>query len=698
MRPLFPQRLLFCALVWALSPACVARPVPSAPPNRAVATALRAQGDASLNDARDLARALPKDAERCTVVLPSRVALAERPLLSLVSQVDRLPWALRSQVSAYARAELTPRSDRRRMVELIRFANGSREQIRRDLTQHADRKWTWGQEPVPCNDMLTCFVARAQFVDERTVRITTGDWPYEDGTEGGDCLSLLEREPSAIEVSARRGSENPELGGIERVIVATSAGIERIERRAYGDASSAQRAQLKQLTGYHDLPLMAGVPVSPTWRVEGHTLAQRSRIAWEDLWLVVQDQERLRAMLTGTEPNTSAQDEVVDVQDVERVRAHVDMRMASLSTLDPAQQRETLLSVRDLLQRARVAHAQDEGLARRLFALELFARNEPRAALLVAEAMIKAGSTQAHAWELSRRQASAHLDEASLKPHLMRAHDLSPGDASKMASVLARAVRAGQDYERAEWAFLLARSLAQRAHAVRFAAAPSLSLSPGLLVRSFAALAVAAAEPTQQALGIHVLIFGNDLPEPAPKRSDGLWVQRTEALGTPAIALAATSWDAPQVLALCEAIDALAPSAGELWVGFDPLHHPGRPGTLVRLSVHRDEQGFVLDRVSKNVSQLDWPGFVRKVAEPLSRLHGSVFPPDALNMEARTAEELAQWSMAAARVEGVSCSTDGLRLACQGTLHDGLAAERTLRAIVRTSLAPEVRIFTSGVE
>ncbi len=702
MRPLFPQRLLFCALVWAFSPACswsiAPRALQSAHPKQAAESSTADLHDASLRDARELARALPRDAERCTVVLPGRVALAERPLLSLVSQVDRLPWALRTQVTAYARAELTPRSDRRRVVELIRFAGGSAAQLRKDLTQHADRKWTWDDEPIQCDDVLTCFAARARFIDARTVRVSTGDWPYEDGSRGGDCLGLLERFPKAIEVSARRGNENPELGNVERWLTKTESGVQRVERRFYADARSAERARLKQVTGYNDLPLMGGVPVQAQFHVEGQTLAQTAHVSWDDLWLVVEDQERLRRMLQGVETPAKVHDDAIEVADAEQVRAHVDARISALEHEEPAGHRESLLSLRELLVRARLVHPLDEGLARRLFSLSMFGLDEPRAALVVAETMIAGGSTQALAWELSLRRALAQVDEIKLRQQLVHAHNVSPAEAAKMASSLARAVRAGQDYERAEWAFLIARTLSQRAHAMRLVSAPALVLSPGLLVRALATLAIAAAEPAHEAIGIHVLIMGSDLATDTTKRDDSLWIQRTEALGVPALALAATSWDAPQVLALAQAIDQLAPSTAEIWVGFDPLQHPARPGTLVRLAMHRDEQGFVLDRLSKNVAHANWSGLVRQVAEPLMRLQGAVFPPDALSIEARNAEELSQYSAAVARVDGVTCNPDGLTLECRGTLHDGPAAERALRAIVRSVLAPEVRIFTSGVE
>ncbi len=652
---------------------------------------------ASLGDARELAAALPPDAERCTVVMPSRVPEAERPLLALLSQVAPLPWALQSRVTAYARAELTPRGDRRRVVELVRFSGGKPADLRRDLTEHSDRAWTWDHEPVVCDDPLTCVVTRAQFIDARTVRITTGDWPYE-GDRGSDCLKLLARVPDALEVSARHVSES-DLGSVERWLVAKASGVERIERRAYADPSAAERARVKVLEGYHDGPLVAGVPVHARLDVDGKVCSETVHLAWDDLRLVVQDHERLRRALDGSDQQSPTSDEAVDVADVELARAHVDARIAQIERVAQEQQRASLLSLREFLARAREVHPADEGLARRHFALSLFGLGDASDARQVADGMLARGALDSTAWGLSLRTALSQVDEGRLRSELASVHHLPSHDAAKMAASLVASVKRGDDYERSEWAFLMARSLSQRARALRLVDVPALALSPGLLVRMLTTLAVASAELDHAALGVHVLLTGCD-PSSSPAPQDGsLWVQHTDALGVPAVALAATSWDGAQVLALSRTLDALAPaSGGELWLAFDPMRHPEQKGTVVRLAFHRTDVGFVLDRVSKNLARVRWPLLVRQLADPLSRLQGTLFPPDSLTMEAISAEELGVWAAAAARLDGVTCTTDGSVLQCRGTLHDNLAADRALRGIVRASLAPEVRIFTSGVE
>jgi len=689
----------FGALMCAAGIACTSHGAAPGPAHRALPEAARASVEASaLRDGRELAKALPPDAERCTVVMPSRVSESQRPLLALVSQVDRLPWALRSQVTAYARAELTPRGDRRRVVELIRFSSGTAAELRQDLTEHVDRVWTWDHEPVVCDDPLTCVVTRAQFIDARTVRVTTGDWPYE-GDSGSDCVELLERVPQALEVSARHGSESLELGSVERWLVASTKGLTRVERRAYADPSAAERARVKVLEGYHDGPVVAGVPVHAELDIEGKLLAETVHIAWDDLQLVVQDQERLRHALDGSDQRTPSSDDGVDVADVEVVRAHVDARIAAIERVDQARQRASLLSLRDLLVRAREVHPADEGLARRHFALSLFGLGDAPDALSVAQTMLDRGALDSGAWALSLRIALSQVDEGRLRNELASVHGLAPHEAAKMAASLFASAKRGEDYERSEWAFLMARSLGQRARAQRLVDAPALALSPGLFVRMLTTLAVAGAEADHAALGVHVLILGGDVSQPLPARDDSLWVQRTDALGAPAVALAATSWDGAQVLSLARTLDALAPAAsGEIWLAFDPLRHPDRQGTMVRLAFHRTDTGFVLDRVSKNLARVRWPLLVRELADPLSRFEGTVFPPDGLTMEALSAEELGVWTAAAARVDGVTCTTDGSVLSCRGTMHDNLAAERALRGIVRISLAPEVRIFTSGVD
>ncbi len=656
--------------------------------------------DDSLRDAQELARSLPTDAERCTVVMPSRVASSERTLVSLVSQVDHLPWSLASNVQAYARAEVTPRGDRRRVVELIRFAGGSRATLRQDLAQHARQPLSWDDEPGRCDDPLTCVPIRAQFIDARTVRIQTGDWPYGSDVAGSNCTQLLADVRGAVEVSARRGLGASELGAVERWLSVTETGLSRVERRSYADAAAAERARVKELAGYHDLPALGGVPVQAQVAVAGLTLLQRADVSWDDLRLVVQDRERLDQALAAGDTARIDRDEDVDINDVALVRGHVDARVAAIAREQPGQQQQSLESLRTLLLRARQRSPSDEGLARRLFTLLMVGFDAPGKAQAVAASMIQKGSAQRASWELALRSALAHVNEGELRAQLAHAHHLSAPEAARMATSLVSSVQRGDDYEHAEWAFMMARSLGARAHATRLVAVPALSIGPGLCTRMLAMLASAAGADTEDsAFGVHVLVTGGEFDATATAPEAGLWVQRTDALGAPAVVLAATSWDPAQLQRLAQSLDvkAQAPTV-EVWVAFDPLQRPDRRGTLVRLGFQRSERGLVLARVSKNLSHVRWTKLLREVAEPLSRLQGAVFPPDTLTIEGGSEHELSVWAAAAARVDGVTCTVDGSALQCRGALHDNLAAERALRAVVRASLGPEVRIFTSGAD
>lgn len=694
------MRLVTGACVCALVVAC--GPVnQSVAPRAASATTATSQApapDAGLSAARELLSLVPGDAEQCIVIMPSRVEPALRPLAGLVSQVDRVPWALESEVVAYVRAELTPHADRRRIVEVVRFANATPLEMRKDLQRNGGREWSWAMPARGCDDLLPCPVSRVDPVDAHTLRITTGDWPYEDERTKSACLALLERAPEAIELSERLGAEGRGHGSVERVLLPRENGLERIETRSYADAEAAERARVKWLGGYQDQPQVAGVVVEPEYQLQGALLSQRVALRWDDLSLVVQDQERLRRALRGNDREGNVADDEVDPTDVELVRAHVDTRMLAIEALPSTERTKNLGSVRELLLRARASHPFDEGLARRLFALCLFGLHDAKAAREVAENMIARGSAHAAAWELSLRTALAHGDGAALASKLVSAHRIFAADAQTLATLLVRQVREGADYERAEWAALLARSLGQRAQSMRTEAAPALPLSPGSLIRMLALLASASPAAESGGIGVHVLITGPELRPDATSSDPSLWIQRTELKGTPAVALAATSWDASQVLALSRAVDLIAPDSSELWVGFEPLRETQRHGSLVRLAFQRDDRGFVLQRVSKNLSHVRWPELIRHVADPQSRLQGALFPPDALAIEARSAEEMQAWSQAVAPLEGITCMVDGAALTCQGTLHDHQAAERALRAIARVSLAPEVRLFTSGVD
>ncbi len=148
---------------------------------------------------------MPADADRCFVTVPPRLGAQNLALGPLLSQVEGLPWSLALPVSAYARAELAPPSADRRLVrEYVRFSNGGRARIRKELDRVLEPRIMWDAKNLACESETTCVSVVAEFVDDRTVLLSTGEWPYGSVPVHETCASLLSAQPGALEVSVRR--------------------------------------------------------------------------------------------------------------------------------------------------------------------------------------------------------------------------------------------------------------------------------------------------------------------------------------------------------------------------------------------------------------------------------------------------------------------------------------------------------------
>ena len=128
------------------------------------------------HDARELAELLPADADRCFVTVPPRLAPQDLAVGPLLSQVEGLPWSLALPVSAYARAELSPPNGDRRLVrEYVRFAQSGRARIRKELDRALEPRIRWDAPNLTCESESTCVSVAAEFVDDRTVLLSTGE-------------------------------------------------------------------------------------------------------------------------------------------------------------------------------------------------------------------------------------------------------------------------------------------------------------------------------------------------------------------------------------------------------------------------------------------------------------------------------------------------------------------------------------------
>ena len=656
---------------------------------------------------------------------------AHRPLAALVSQSERLPWALDFEVLAYARAERAVSPGTRAVVELLRFVELPRERVMAALERALERPIAWQVEQAPaqsgvraqargtpaaaraerargprprfssCAGELTCTTLHGQFLAPDTVLLTHGDWSLEAGPPS-PCLALLRQFPKALEVSARAAL----LAGTElrdsAAYIALShdgsePGLSRVTWKRYAEAEAAERALREARRGRDELPTLSGVPAKSLGERHDDVLVQTAFASFDDLELSQGDQLRRSSALLDR-PGPSLRD--VDAHDSEAVRAVFDAELARLRRA--ASEPDTLARLAALIERACALSPDDDGLTRRHYQLQLTVRDDAPSALSIAARALDRGIGDASHWRLAKRAALARFDEPALRSVLRVEHGLSAQLASRMARELSERVRTGQDYERSEWAFLTARKLAASAH--KAGSVPTALRLPLLeLVRLFAYLGQSRAP--REDLGVHVLAYGalGAAPTAAPtaEGSGSLWVAQTSGGKRAGAVLAATSWDDTELRALGRILaERLDDGPVELVLGLETLGasaHTGRQVALV-LSGRRRGAELLIEQASRPLAALPWPALERLLLAPLAGLRGATFPPDELTVLALDEREAMQIVRAAERDPSLKCARDGLTVRCGGAASDGSAARRALLAVLHEQLADAARTLWSGTD
>jgi hypothetical protein len=665
---------------------CSRSPTRATQEPRANARAQAADGD----DARTLARLLPAPAERCSVSLPTRVSRARRALLAQASYSERLPWSLDLDVLAYARADRSDPSGTRISREYVRFATVDRTRVVAELERALARPIVWDGVPSarePCEGELTCVPVEARFVDARTVELARGAWLH-DRTAESACVGLLIAHPTALEVSLRENTvTGSELRDTTAVLAFSGDGVERTISKRYASEQAAERASSAARRGEDELPSLSGSGTSEPGRRRGDRIEQRVLASFDELELAAHDQQRARALAGELDaPRPLGQ---LEPGDSEAVRAAFDRALPTLRRAGPtgAEAARWL----ELLARAQAAAPSDDGLARRLYQLQLSVRGDARAAHAVAERSLHARLGEAAAWELAQRAALAHFDAERLRVELARAHQLPVDQARRMADELASKVAGGHDYERAEWAYLTARGLASAARKLKRSTV-ALRLPLNELARTLALLAQASDEHGD--LGVHLLALGALVDLPQAQAIEALWSERTIGGGRPGLVLAASTWDDVPLRALGRAL-ALQTSDGPLTLAIGLERIGARTRTTLVLTGRRQGAELVVDQLSRSLRGLAWERLARLLVAPLTQLQGALYPPDELTIVAEDGDEAVAVRAAAESEARIVCTTEGLTVRCRGPLADQGAARRALLAVVRRVLARDARSLWS---
>lgn len=649
------------------------------------------------DDALVLAHRLPAGADRCSVARPGLVSHLRRPLVGRAARgahAEALAWEHGAPIVAAASASRTYSTGERVWVGLLRISS-SPEEARRWLAEDAPVRVAWRGEPSFC-DGSSCL--RASFVDRRTIRLEQGTWP--SSTRPGAerrCTTLASVLPDAIEISVEgpRAAMTDLLAvaprRVETLVFARRAHLV-VERRSLMRSSreAFERALEEAQLGIG----LAGVLADDVdRRRRGVLVESRARIVWEDLELLLEDEQRIRrARLEEAEERQPAPVDAVDVSDLRSVRQQVRIRLEAVDALRGGARDVAVQELTRLLLRAHGAHPGEEEIARLLARFLLDPTGSPaRARALADEMLARPDADRAH-WARVRREASALLGPDALAAQLRADSLVPPRLAARAAADLARLRAAGVDFAHAEGVWIAASSIAERAERARMRPIAEADLPvvavPESLVWLLEESAARDGEPSEAYLLVRAAPAAS-LPEWDPLGPSLL--EMHDAAGRALLVGAAMADDQGRLHGLGRLLAThVADGSIELIVAVAPAESASRRATrLIRVAGRVQGESLVLDRAAGPAAQIAWENVARYLARPSSLLSSRVFPPPDVVLEAESeqvAERLRDLTMGE---RDMHCNLDGRRLVCSPPADDASAAFRAVRRVAADRLATE---------
>jgi len=623
-----------------------------------------ARHDAAL----ELAALLPRGAHRCAVARPGAMSALQRSAYAQLSQGEEYAFLPDAPFVAVASAY---RETARGIVRLTLVrTSADREAVRHYLEERSGVRLVWPDEE---DDLPHAARYEARFIDDRTVAIGSTDFPESTriGAEAR-CLSLASMHPGAVEVGSRRGriGQLVDLGGLvpRRVDYRASVDAVRLSMVRVSIMRSSPEVSGMRPPSF-DGPLFGALPLavlaeSRDERVEGRRVIETTRVAWQDMFLALEDERRIRVAIAadlrarGPQPASS-----VNVENLALVH---EQRLLWEALVDVPGDRgvEARRELSRLLERAIESHPREAELRGQLF--DLLARHvgDAESAAEVATQAITDGVGDTETFRQLRREALARSDAAELARALGAEGIVSRGQAQGAAEALAAAVLDGADYAFAEGAWIAGRALVRRAYGARARRVTSVAMDLSGLVESIGVLV----DVADVGGALWVAVEGTRPP----------WgVARFSAEDAPRIALnvgrdvlvgaASTSGD-PRLRALGDSLaDSLSP--GPIVVSFIVVPFGGdaaRPVAWGRFEGVLASDVFTIQRIAGRAADVDWARVNRYLAGPLASSLGRVFPAPEVTIEAVTPAEAEALTSLSDLHPFVICRRRGLEATCHG--------------------------------
>lgn len=602
-----------------------------------------------------IALLLPPGADVCTVSRTGAVSDARRALVRRVSGTGPIAWTAGAPFVAYVEA-IQRGYARGAFRAVARVSDLAR--ARQFLEQDAPVRVGFDEESCPSTSR-SCW--RAHVVDQRTIRLSMGEWDSEIQGAELRCARMAREHPEAIEVGVSRhvaafgeelGEQLVQLGydvpGFESELVLEMSdyGITRTERIDVRLDSEAEAVHFVRMLQRES----SAAASRRRTRITGEDVMLELGFVWEDLELAERDDQRMRHAQA-----LAAQDQLplpvrdVDVRNLALVRAQLELHERRMQDTSSNERYGHARALQTLLTRAIQVYPADEWLNGKLAALYLDELHDGAAAAEIATRMLAHGPNDVRAWQLLRRRALSAVGATELRAALIEDGLFDRRSVDDVAEALVGF--SGRDYETAEGALEAVGGLAVRSRRMRRLPAP-VALPIASVVEALLNF-VDEDGPSQ-----HVFMM-LEVDATLDQRAWGSPDARvlTWPSGARSIRFGASLTNQP--LALREVANGLFEQLNDVDVelviaampmGSDPRELRNRGGaTSVRVRAHIEEADL---RITESSARADWDALARYVALPFAELEGRLFPPPDMQVEAEN-ETIAAAIVAASEAEPV---------------------------------------------
>ncbi|MFK7987020.1 MAG: hypothetical protein AB8I08_13430 [Sandaracinaceae bacterium] len=627
-----------------------------------------------VDPAIELADRLPSGFDRCVVVRPRRLSARQRALVTRFSWADPRAFQDGLGVEAFATASVRLPGGQLARRTLYRFTRGG--------TPPRDRVGLGIDQGDACPGP-GCGNRSAEWLDEHTLAVTRYRWPergqqpMRSGFWSPSCVAMARTHPEAFEVAVSRSLRRSRLPSPQWTLRSLRGlgGMRLRVERVFSNEEDARRFEQALGLGYDAAGSLSSLPPSEQEiDRDVHRVRVSDRFSWDALELAQEDQRlRREARRRGRHRQSPSPVGSVDVTRLDRVRGEMVLHRAQLDRAATGQRSTHARAYAQLLDRALAVHPNTPELVRERVTLALHDLDEPETAVPLVDRMLESGAAEPESWRLLRRDVLCRRGGAPFVEALVDDSLAGAAEAEAAAAAIRGLSAGGMQYESAERAWILQRTLFSGGTGPLSDVASNPRLPFASLFSTVAVLLSRRASAAPQVLfGLRVsdraLGFG--------PIGDGAEAIRFE-LGPDTYFVGASADGISSFQRLTRAVTEQVGDA-RVTVRVEFRDQAGQRTAQATLEGDAHADDFTLRSASLPLARQRWPHVRRYVAQPLATLAPTLFPPPEIRIRADSAELAEQLR----RVSVDDCTTSGMTVRCLAD-HD---LDRLMNALFEAGL------------